>query len=57
MKRREIHGGKALSIAIIIYYILILAIQRICVWRKLGGSGLVLCVSGLLRDFFSVYHN
>lgn len=57
MKRHEIHGGKALSIAIIIYYILILAIQRICVWRKLGGSGLVLCVSGLLRDFFSVDHN
>lgn len=45
------YGWKVLSITIIIYYILILVIQRICVWRKLGGSGLALCVPGLSRDF------
>lgn len=51
MKYWEMYGWKVLSITIIIYYILILVIQRICVWRKLGGSGLALCVPGLSRDF------
>lgn len=57
MKYCEIYGWEVLSIAIIIYYILIFVSQEdLCVeetWKSWSGS---VC-AGALEGFFSVYHN